>query len=367
MDIEIFKPWIASVFLFFAGIFLKSFVRDKIFYLLEKITNKTSFSLDTEIVIAFKEPISFIVLLNFLYVAFSYVPLDISAYEDVIYNIYRSFLIMSICAAIFNLTDEKGTLFKKIVTVFKFDFDNSVMNLFSKCLKIIVIAIAATMIAYEWDYNINGLIAGMGIGGVAIALAAQETLSNFIGGVMLVIDNPFSNGDWIQTGEVEGVVESSSFRSTRVRTFTQGLVTIPNANLSKGIITNWSRMEKRRVRFVLGVTYTTTLQEMQTCIANIKETIKQHEDVDKENIIVTFDAYGANSLDILISYYIFKTDAQEYFMIKSDINFSIMTILEKEKVSVAFPSQSVYFENSLQLNSCPKSTMESAKKISLVK
>lgn len=349
MHIEIIEPWIMSIILFSAGVFLNRFVRDKIFYLLEQVTQRSRFSVDTELVLAFKEPTSFLVLVNFFYAACYSMPLDFAHYDDTIYNIYRSFLIMGICSGVFNLSDEDGALFKKIIGALNLKLDGTVLHLISNVVKIIVVAIAVTMVAYEWDYNINGVIAGMGIGGVAIALAAQETLSNFIGGIMLVVDNPFSKGDWIQTADVEGIVESSSFRSTRVRTFTQGLVTIPNASLSKGVITNWSRMSKRRVRFVLGVTYSTTMQEMKICLERIKNILIQHEDIDQDNIIVTFDNYGASSLDILISYYVYKTESPEYFAIKSTMNFAIMSILEEEKVSVAFPSQSVYFENISQL------------------
>ena len=100
------------------------------------------------------------------------------------------------------------------------------------------------MVAQEWDYRIDGFIAGLGLGGLAFSLAAKDTLSNVFGGLVVILDKPFSIGDWIKTPSVEGTVEDISFRSTKVRTFAQALVTVPNATLANEPVTNWTRMGK---------------------------------------------------------------------------------------------------------------------------
>lgn len=196
----------------------------------------------------------------------------------------------------------------------------------------------------EWGYDVKGFITGLGLGGLAFALAAQDTLSNIFAGVVIITDKPFSIGDWIKTPDVEGTVEDINFRNTRIRTFSQALVTVPNAKLTSSTITNWSKMGKRRVTFNLGVTYGTSREKLEICVKEIKNMLEKHPDIHKETINVTFDSFGSSSLDIFLYFFTNTTNWSEFMKIKEDVNFKILCILEKEDVSVAFPSRSIYIE-----------------------
>ncbi|MFA1822484.1 mechanosensitive ion channel family protein [Virgibacillus oceani] len=121
--------------------------------------------------------------------------------------------------------------------------------MFSRTLRIVIIAISFSIIAQEFGYDVNGFVAGLGIGGLAFALAAKDALANMFGGIIIITKKPFTIGDWVLTPSVEGTVEDISFRSTKVRTFAQALVTVPNATLSNEPITNWSKMGKRQITF----------------------------------------------------------------------------------------------------------------------
>ncbi|MFP3359363.1 mechanosensitive ion channel family protein, partial [Planococcus sp. SIMBA_143] len=120
--------------------------------------------------------------------------------------------------------------------------DHILIPFFSKALRLIIVAIGISVIAQEFEYDINGFVAGLGIGGLAFALAAKDALANLFGGIIIITEKPFTIGDWIKTPSVEGTIEDISFRSTKVRTFAQALVTVPNATLSNEAITNWSKM-----------------------------------------------------------------------------------------------------------------------------
>ena len=127
-----------------------------------------------------------------------------------------------------------------------------VIPLLSKALRFVIIAIAITVILQEFDYEVSGFVAGLGLGGLAISLAAKEALANMLGGIVIITEKPFVIGDWIFTPSIEGTVVEITFRSTKVRTFADALVTMPNDTLVNEPITNWSRMEKRRHTFNLG-------------------------------------------------------------------------------------------------------------------
>ena len=142
-------------------------------------------------------------------------------------------------------------------------------------------------------------------------------------------------GDWIQTSDVEGTVEDITFRSTRVREFTQALVTVPNATLANAVITNWSKMGKRRVTFHLGVQHDTPKQKIEEIVKKVDAFIRNHPGVHEETIFVKFDQFDMNSLDIFI-YFFTKSTLGEFLDIKEEINFKILEVLEEEGVSLAY-------------------------------
>ncbi|MFP4324114.1 MAG: mechanosensitive ion channel family protein, partial [Anaerolineales bacterium] len=149
-------------------------------------------------------------------------------------------------------------------------------------LRVVLIALAIVIILNEWGYDVNGLIAGLGIGGLAVALAAQETLANLFGFTTIVGDQPLVEGEYIVTPDVEGIVEKVGLRSTRIRRLDQGYVTIPNSMLASSVITNWSRLNRRRVDFVIGVTYSTDSGQMRDLLHQIRAGLAQREKVQPE-------------------------------------------------------------------------------------
>lgn len=276
-----------------------------------------------------------------LYIAFRYLPLSLEA-DLIINNIFRTFLVFFVALGFSNLVGNFSKVFEPSSTAFaNIKIDKILLPMLAKIIRFIIIAVALVVILQEWDYDISGFIAGLGLGGLAFALAAQQTLSNLFGGFVLITDKPFGIGDWILTPSVEGTVEEINFRSTRIRTFAQALVTVPNSTLANEPITNWSRMGKRQISFNLGVPYSTPKAKLEVCIDKIKKMLVEHEDIHKQTIMVGFDSFKDGRYNIFLYLFTRTTIWEEYVGVKEDVNLKIIDILEEEGVSMIPPSSQV--------------------------
>ncbi len=333
---------LAALTIILALLLRKLFTR-LIFGLVISLTHRTRTDVDRAFVMAFEGPLRSLIVVIGIYIALNILALP-TAIMAVFSNLFRSAIIIFITWGFYNLVG--GSAVSELSGRLK--FDHSITEFAAKVVRFLIIALSITIIAQEWDYNVSGFVAGLGLGGLAFALAAKDAASNVFGGIVIILDKPFAVGDWILTPSVEGTVEEISFRSTRVRTFANALVTVPNAVLANEAVTNWSRMGKRRISFNLGVTYTTPRAKLQKCIQEIKTYLQDHPEVHPDLIFVRFDHFNDSSLDIFI-YFFTKTKVWgEFLAVKEEINFKIMEILENEGVSVAFPSRSLYFENNLE-------------------
>lgn len=334
-----------GIFLLF--LLLRKIFTRYIFNLVLRITKKTSTSVDEYIVTAYQKPMRAFIWILGLYLALMYLPLGVTA-NHFISQVFSSVIIILIAWGLFILTNTSSTWMEKIGERFELQIDRILLPFISKTLRFLIIALAITIIAEDWGYNISSLVAGLGLGGLAFALAAKDYVGNLFGGVVILTEKPFSLGDWIKTPSVEGTVEDITFRSTRVRTFAQAVVTLPNSTLANEPITNWSRMGKRRITFHLGVEYGTPREKLEKCVNDIRTMLENHPEIHQETLFVHFDRFNDSSLDIFLYFFTKTTNWGEWLRVKEDCNFKIMEILEKEGVSVAFPSRSIYFETPLE-------------------
>lgn len=333
-----------TVFLFF--LVLRKFFTNVVFAFLKKITGKTKFLLDEYILDCIEKPVRFLFVVFGLYASMSLI-VDQVNNQLLVDKAFRSLIVYTIAWGLYNISNSSSELFNKIFEKYKLDNDKILFPFISKVFRIVIVLLAISIIVQEWGYNVEGFIAGLGLGGLAFALAAQDTISNVFGGIVIITEKPFTLGDWIETPSVEGTVEDISFRSTRVRTFAQALVTIPNSTIAKESVTNWSRMGRRRITFNLGVMYSTPSEKIQKSINRIKELLHGDEEIHQKTIFVNFDKFNESSLDIFIYFFTKTTIWGEYLRVKEKINFEIMRILEEEGVQVALPSTSIYFENKM--------------------
>jgi len=210
--------------------------------------------------------------------------------------------------------------------------------------KLLFIVLAALVIVQEWGYDASGLIAGLGIGGLAISLAAQDTVKNLFGFTTIVGDQPFTVGDFIKTPDVEGTVEHVGVRSTRIRQLDQAFVTVPNSVLANSAILNWSRLSKRWINMTLRITYDADRQAMLTLLENLRAMLKGREYVDADSVLVRFIHFGDAGMEILIRCYVLLAEWDAFTAERETINLEIMRIVEDLGLHIAFPARAVYID-----------------------
>ncbi len=224
--------------------------------------------------------------------------------------------------------------------------DDQLVPFITKTLKIFIVITAVLVVAQNMGYSISGLIASLGIGGIAVAMAAKDTIANVFGSIMLLVDRPFTVGDWIKTSEFEGVVEEVGFRSTRIRTFAKTLVNVPNSALANMVIDNINARPKRRIKMRIGVTYDTTPSQMQKAIEGIEDILKKHPGVDQDFSLVKFDEFADSSLSIFLYYFSKNAKWEKYLQVRQEVNMQIMQLLEKLGLEFAFPTRTLHIEQS---------------------
>lgn len=220
----------------------------------------------------------------------------------------------------------------------------SVISFVSSLFKIVVYGLVAVILLSELGYDVNGLVAGLGLGGLTVALAAKESAANFFAGMVLIFEKTFTVGDYITYSELSGTVEKVSFRTTQLRTMADTMVTVPNATLISAPITNWTRMRRRLIRFNIGLRYDTSAEVLQRILDEITAALKANRNLVEETISVSFEKFGSSSLDVLVRYCIDPPDYDGQFAVNQEINFRILEIVRRCGADFAFPSQSIYLE-----------------------
>ena len=246
-----------------------------------------------------------------------------------------------------------------------------VINLILKIIYFIIFVIALLIVLSKLGFNVSAIIASLGIGGLAVALATKDILANFFASVMLLFDNSFSQGDWIVCGDIEGTVVEIGLRKTTVRTFDNALIFVPNSKLASDPIRNWSRRKMgRRIRMLIGIKYSATTEQIKKCIEEIRQMLLEHPGIAKgddmgskkasrydrgivsiddlagykSNLFVVVDEFADSSINILV-YCFSKTIVWgEFLAVKEDVMMKIMDIVEANGLGFAFPSQSLYVE-----------------------
>lgn len=223
--------------------------------------------------------------------------------------------------------------------------NDKMIRMICKLLKLIVYIVGAVILISELGYNISGLIAGLGIGGVAIALAAQDTASNIIGALMIILDKPFEVGDWINVEGKEGCVEEFTFRSTRIREAKNSIVSIPNSVVVNSSITNWSKLEKRRISLDLVLEFDTKLKKVADVQNDILIYLENEDKILNDGLFVKFSDIKDDGYNLKIVCYTSIINYVDYMAYMDTINFKLMSILNKHKVSLAYKSQTIYLKN----------------------
>ena len=221
-------------------------------------------------------------------------------------------------------------------------YDDLLVPLVSRTLKAFAVCAGVIIFAETFDFSIAGLLGGMGIGGVALAFAAKDTVANFFGSLTVLTDRPFEIGDWIITDKVEGSVEMVGIRSTRVRTFYNSLIIIPNSILTTAVLDNMGKRRYRRIKTYLSVQYDTPTERIDAFCEGIRELLRRHPYTRKDYYHVYLNRFSDSSLDILLYCFLECPDWSVELRERHRLFVDIINLAKRLEVSFAFPSRTLY-------------------------
>ncbi|MCO7126803.1 mechanosensitive ion channel family protein [Sporolactobacillus shoreicorticis] len=320
---------IFAVFFLVRELFSKYFLK-----LVSRLSKLSKTPVDDALIGAFRKPVAFILLFAGIYLALMYLPMP-HQWKSIATLLFKSSAIFSIGWGFYIFSDAIGIFFHHMGNRYDLQFNTIVIPFLAKIMKFIVVVFTIVMILDQWNYHVTGLITGLGIGGLAIAMAAKDTLSNLFGGFVIITDAPFTIGDLIHTGSIEGFVEDINFRSTRIRTLDQAIVTVPNSTLANSPITNLSKMDKRRISFNLPLDLETTNEQMKRCLGQIRQMLMHDPEVYEERKFIYLDKITSSSMNLLVDFYIKSIDVGEWLKEKEKYTYAVLEILQNEGVELA--------------------------------
>jgi len=221
-------------------------------------------------------------------------------------------------------------------------FDDLLVPLIRKSLKVFIAAFGLVFIAETLEMDISSLLAGLGLGGLAVALAAQDAVKNLFGSLMVLVDRPFSVGDWVVVGDFEGVVEEVGFRSIRIRTFYNSLITLPNSNLISSAVDNYGARRFRRWSTKLSITYDTPPATIEAFCEGVRELVRQGEITRKDSFQIYLNSFGDSGLEILLYVFFETTDWGQELAARHALGLEILELAEELGVEFAFPTRTVW-------------------------
>ncbi len=334
---------------FITGLFylLRKVVANAAFGVFKRLTARTKTTLDDELISAWQRPVSaFIAVLGAIIAikVLKMTPETAQAFhyfKTIALSTVLLWFFISTAATILDHLQATAKARGSAVAAF--------MPWIKKTLITLFLIFGVLIAAQSLGADVKAFLAGLGIGGLAFALAAQDTLANVFGSVVVAVDQPFRIGDFVQIGAHQGTIEDIGLRSTRVRTPDRTLISIPNRTVANEAINNFTRMPQRRVLQTIGVTYGSKREQVNGLVEDIRAMLTAHPLVHKQTILVHFLNFGASSLDIQIIYFADDPDGVKTLNLRHEINLELMRLVEARGLSFAFPTQTIEFaENTVR-------------------
>lgn len=340
-DIPLWQYLASLIYIFLAfyvSKFLDFFIRERV----RKWAELTTTKLDDLFIDLIRGPVtivSFVVLLH--------IGMRVYAWPEVLADFFSKGLkLLVACSLTYVLLKTIDLLIglwqQRSTTPENEQFSRQLLPLIRKTLKVFIVIIAVLVTSQNLGLNVTGLIASLSIGGLAIGLAAQDTLANLFGAVAVLGDKPFQVGDRIQLDTIDGTVESIGFRSTRVRNLNGHLVTVPNKTMGNATIINISKRPNIKTEMNIGVTYDTTTEKLQRAMVILEEVIKPHPMT--ADLIISFNKFDSSALNILVVHWWNSTDYKAYLRDLQVMNLEIKRRFDAEGIEFAFPTQTLYLK-----------------------
>jgi len=334
---------IVAVLIFLGFLIIRRLFSRILVHRISLLTQKTPTPLDDKALEVVQKPVSFIPVVLGVYFAMEHLNLsgNLEIFAD---RLVRSLIVFVIFWGLVRLVQPLSMLLQGLEKVLSMPM----VEWFIKAVRIAFVFIGGATILEIWGIRVGPIIAGLGLLGVAVALGAQDLFKNLISGILVLVEKRFHPGDWILVrGVVEGTVETIGFRSTVVRRFDKAPVYVPNSKLSDDSLINYSAMTHRRIYWIIGVEYRTTIEQLRTIRDRIEDYILQSEAFAHPPEVSTFvriDRFGDSSIDIMLYCFTRTTVWGEWLELKEQLAYRIKQIEEEAGTGFAFPSQSLYVE-----------------------
>ncbi|HRG51594.1 MAG TPA: mechanosensitive ion channel [Bacteroidia bacterium] len=335
-----------------AGILFKRLLSKSLAYLGYKLIRKHASPVGYAKFNALVEkPIGIFILLITFYLAFdrlefpngwNLVPVERFGLRMILFSGFQIAIIFSLSWTFLRLIDFFGLILMHKASLTESKADDQLVSFIKEALKVVVIILSVFFIlGAVFKLNIASLIAGLGIGGLAIALAAKESLENLLGSFTIFLDKPFTVGDIIKVGSIEGTVEHIGFRSTRIRTVEKTYLTVPNKKMVDSELDNLSLRLQRRVKFNISLLYETSTAQFKNIVADIQAYIDNHPQINTVENVVRMHSFADSGIEIMIVYFVNSKDNDIYLNIRQEVNYQIMDIVHKHGSDFAYPTTAV--------------------------
>ena len=327
--------------LFLVGaVLLRRFVTTFIFNQLKKLAAKTTTTLDDKLFPALEGPVATFVMVTGIFAALKVLKLSETADRSIGYGSTVAFSLVIFWAllrafdAVLDHVHEIAKAKQMGVAAF--------MPWIKKTLVAVFVVLGVLLTVQSLGYNVSTILSGLGIGGLAFALAAQDTIANLFGSIVVAIDQPFKVGETVKIGANVGMVEDIGLRSTKLRLIDKSLIVMPNKMVASESIVNLSRFTGRRVEQVIGLTYETTAAQMEEVVGEFRRLILAEQEVDPTSVICYFRDCNASSLDIWMVYVVKDPDFHKHMQLRQRLSLAFMRTVETRGLSFAFPTQTVH-------------------------
>jgi MscS family membrane protein len=346
MELQFFEvrlwQWIGLVLLVLASYFL-AWAAVKILYLIVRpIVARTETELDDRILRIMASPVTLLFALA-AFTAGSYLLRFSAPVYQFLGSFERGLALVAITWLAFRCVDVISALLGERMEKEGRRTATAVLPLGRRAVKVFLIALALIGVLQNLGFNVTGLIAGLGVGGLAVALAAQKSLENLFGGVTLITDQPVRVGDFCRFSDGKtGTIEEIGLRSTKVRTLDRTVVTVPNSRFSEIDLENFAVRDRIRLATTLGLRYETTPDQLRHVLVGLRKVLITHPKVSNDPARVRFSGFGASSLDIEIFAFVTTSDFNEFCAIREDIYLRFMDVVAASGTGFAFPSQTLY-------------------------
>lgn len=334
--------YVISAMFLVCAILLRKFVTTVFFNQLKRLASKTETTLDDKLFPALEQPVATLVMVIGIFASLLVLKLSetadraIAAGSTVAFSLVIFWGLLRAFNAIIDHASEIARERQMGIAAF--------MPWIKKSLVAVFVVVGGLMMVQSLGYNVSTILQGLGIGGLAFALAAQDTIANLFGSLVVAIDQPFKIGETVKIGSHTGTVEDIGLRSTKIRLVDKSLVVMPNKLVSSEAVVNLSRFTQRRVEQVIGLTYDTTPEQLDAVVEEFRTLILAEKEVDPTSVMVYFRDLSASSLDIWVVYVTRDADAKKAFAAKQRLNLAMMRAVAARGLSFAFPTQVMHLD-----------------------